>query len=205
MSRETGKAENLRVRRTRILLRDALVALMAEQQDFDRITVNQIVDRAMVSRAAFYRNYRDKYQMVEQIFDEAMAGLRGTMAGLDERPPIERLVAFFDHLAAYDTMYRALLGNRGSVWFADRMRNALADMVTPHFPPPADRRAPDFAPSMLSAMFAAGISWWLTHDRPLTSQQIAARSAGIAAAVIAEAGSWSPPPSQADPAMTRPS
>ena len=27
----------------------------------------------MVSRAAFYRNYRDKYQLVEQIFDEAMA------------------------------------------------------------------------------------------------------------------------------------
>ena len=27
----------------------------------------------MISRAAFYRNYRDKYELVEQIFDEAVA------------------------------------------------------------------------------------------------------------------------------------
>jgi AcrR family transcriptional regulator len=192
VSRETGKPENLRVRRTRILLRDALVALIEEQRDFDRITVNQIVDRAMVSRAAFYRNYRDKYQLVEQIFDEAMAELQGTMAGSDEQPVIERLVAFFDHLAAYDKMYRSLLGDRGSAWFADRMRTSLAEMVTPHFPPATDPRPADFVPSMLGAMFTAGISWWLTNDQPLTSQQIATRSAGIAAAVITEANSWTP-------------
>ncbi|GAA5038009.1 hypothetical protein GCM10023317_93250 [Actinopolymorpha pittospori] len=77
--------ENDRVRRTRTLLRQALVELI-EEHGFERLTVGQITERAMVSRAAFYRNYRDKYQLVEQIFDDAMAGLLGTMTDAPARP-----------------------------------------------------------------------------------------------------------------------
>ena len=65
---------NLRVRRTQKLLRDALIELI-EEQSFDALTVGEITERAMVSRAAFYRNYRDKYDLVEQIFAEAMQAL----------------------------------------------------------------------------------------------------------------------------------
>jgi AcrR family transcriptional regulator len=53
------------VRRTRRLLREALVELI-EEQGFEKTTVSQITERAMVSRAAFYRAYRDKYQLAEQ-------------------------------------------------------------------------------------------------------------------------------------------
>ena len=63
---------DVRVRRTRALLRQALVELI-EDRGFDRVTVGDLTARAMISRAAFYRNYRDKYELVEQIFDEAMA------------------------------------------------------------------------------------------------------------------------------------
>ena len=35
----------------------------------------KIAERAMVSRAAFYRNYKDKFDLVEQIFEEAMSAL----------------------------------------------------------------------------------------------------------------------------------
>ncbi|MGZ3629559.1 MAG: TetR family transcriptional regulator, partial [Ktedonobacteraceae bacterium] len=52
----TQKADNLRVKRTKILLREALIALI-EEQGFDALTVGELTKRAMVSRAAFYRNY----------------------------------------------------------------------------------------------------------------------------------------------------
>ncbi|MGP4112066.1 TetR/AcrR family transcriptional regulator [Streptomyces sp. 4N509B] len=182
--------ENLRVRRTRKLLRDALVDLV-EERGFDRVTVSEITDRAMVSRAAFYRNYRDKYHLVEQIFDEAMARLEDSM-GADGRPPLERWSAFFEHLDAYHRMYGALLGRRGSPWFAQRMRAALADMVAPHFPPPRDESTPGLLPTVLSSMFAASITWWLENDRPLPPREVALRSADLAAAVIARANGWQP-------------
>src|SRR5258706_15753921 len=64
-------SSDLRVRRTQKLLREALLALI-EERSFDAITVGEIASRAMVSRAAFYRYYQDKYDMVEKIFEEMM-------------------------------------------------------------------------------------------------------------------------------------
>ncbi len=65
-------SSDLRVRRTRKLLREALIALI-EERSFDGITVGEIAERAMVSRTAFYRYYQDKYDLVEQIFEEMVA------------------------------------------------------------------------------------------------------------------------------------
>ena len=45
----TQKADNLRVKRTKILLREALIALI-EERGFDALTVGELTQRAMVSR-----------------------------------------------------------------------------------------------------------------------------------------------------------
>jgi hypothetical protein len=72
----------------------------------------------MVSRAALYRrNYRDKYEFVEQIFDEARGAVLGTMADGAADPPLDRWVVFFEHIAEYHRLYGALLGRP---WFANR-------------------------------------------------------------------------------------
>lgn len=185
---------NLRVRRTRKLLRDALVELI-EERGFDRLTVGAITERAMVSRAAFYRNYTDKFHLVEQIFDDAMAELLGTVSGEagEPRPAAERWVAFFEHIDRYHRFYGALLGTKGSPWFASRMRASLTDMVKEHLPvppPPARRAGPPPSDSLpaavLGAMFAQSITWWLANDRPCPPREIAAQSARLAGAVIAE-------------------
>jgi len=39
------------------------------RRDQDGVADGDLASRAMISRAAFYRNYRDKYDLVEQIFD----------------------------------------------------------------------------------------------------------------------------------------
>jgi AcrR family transcriptional regulator len=170
---------NVRVRRTRTLLREALVALI-EVNGFDRVTVGELCTRAMVSRAAFYRNYRDKYELVEQIFDEAMTEMT-TMTDEDNRSPHERLTDFFAHIDSYHRLYAALLGRRGSPWFADRMRTALATMTTGHLP---GRTADALVPSVISAMWVQTILWWLEHDRPYPPEEIAEQSGALIRAVI---------------------
>ena len=117
---------DVRVRRTRALLRQALVELI-EDRGFDRVTVGDLTARAMISRAAFYRNYRDKYELVEQIFDEAMAEMTADDEG-NTRSPGQRWADFLGHIDVYHRLYGALLGRKGSAWFADRMRSSLAAM-----------------------------------------------------------------------------
>jgi AcrR family transcriptional regulator len=170
---------DVRVRRTKILLRQALVELI-EDRGFDRVTVGELTARAMVSRAAFYRNYRDKYDLVEQIFDEAMAEMTASDQG-DTRSPGRRWADFMGHIDAYHRLYGALLGRRGSVWFAERMRSALAATSSGHLPV---QDADGLVPSVISAMFVQSIVWWLEHGRPCPPDEIAEQSARLVRAVI---------------------
>src|SRR5579864_2917000 len=157
----TQKADNLRVKRTKILLREALIALI-EERGFNTLTVGELTERAMVSRAAFYRNYQDKYDLVEQIFEEAMSALLGAVGELGREHPAEVWVTFFEHIAQYERLYRALLGRKGSPWFVKKMRASLADLVKerghlPHGPNacghPVHTFSGEFVPDLVSAMF----------------------------------------------------
>src|SRR5579871_5976622 len=140
---------NLRVRRMQKLLREALSELI-EERDFESLTIGEITERAMVSRAAFYRNYQDKYDLVEQIFEEAMSTLMGTVGELGREHPTESWVTFFEHIASYDRLYRALLGSKGSPWFVRKMRAALSDLIKergrfPHGTHPSELLAHTFS------------------------------------------------------------
>ncbi|MMZ58446.1 DNA-binding transcriptional regulator EnvR [compost metagenome] len=70
--------EDLRVKRTRKLLYNALLDLM-EKHPFENITVKQICDLAMVHRTTFYTHFQDKFDLLsramQQIADEEFNGL----------------------------------------------------------------------------------------------------------------------------------
>jgi AcrR family transcriptional regulator len=94
-----------RVQRTRKLLKDALIELSAKR-GFDAVTVGDIVGRAKINRATFYRHYQDKYALVEEIFQEAMDSMRRDLKPPSEESvnaalqnPPERLVKLFERFA----------------------------------------------------------------------------------------------------------
>jgi len=198
MTQTTG---NLRVRRTQKLLREALIELI-EERNFESLTIGEITERAMVSRAAFYRNYQDKYDLVEQIFEEAMSALLNEVGELSAAgpQPAEVWVKFFEHIAAYERLYRALLGQKGSPWFVRKMRASLAEMVINahvhevHGQAKSERAtitfSDDFIPDLVSTMFVEAITWWLEQGRPSTPREMATRCARLASAMFKEVSTW---------------
>jgi AcrR family transcriptional regulator len=194
----TQQGKNLRLRRTQKLLREALIALI-EERGFEALTIGELTERAMVSRAAFYRNYQDKYDLVEQIFEEAMSALLGAVGELGQEHPAEIWVTFFEHIAEYERLYRALLGRKGSPWFVRKMRASLTGLVKergrlPHGSDasllPVHTFSDEFVPDLVSAMFVEAITWWLEHGRPYTPREIATRAALLASALFKEASTW---------------
>ncbi|HKH20287.1 MAG TPA: TetR/AcrR family transcriptional regulator [Gammaproteobacteria bacterium] len=189
---------SLRLRRTQKLLREALIELI-EQRGFDAITVGEITERALVSRATFYRNYHDKYDLVEQIFAEAMQALSNAVSELSTDHPPQIWVRFFDHIAEYERLYRALLGRKGSSWFVLKMRAYLVDLVKayerlPLWQPAADRpiypASDDFIPDLVATMVVEAITWWLEQGRPYTTQEMTKRCALLVSAIFKETSTW---------------
>ena len=58
-----------RQRKTRKAIFDACVSLI-EEKDFQKITVNEIVERADINRGTFYLHFEDKYEMMKSFENE---------------------------------------------------------------------------------------------------------------------------------------
>ena len=59
---------------TRESLEISLMQLL-EKKELKKITISELVERAGVSRAAFYRNYSSKEQILEEIFKNTVRGI----------------------------------------------------------------------------------------------------------------------------------
>jgi AcrR family transcriptional regulator len=102
---------DLRVRRTRDVLGDALVELMHEKP-FAAITVQHVIERAEVGRSTFYTHYRDKDDLflsdVED-FWEAMSTLVSRRGEPSTRvAPVREL---FAHVSEAHEFYAALVAS----------------------------------------------------------------------------------------------
>ena len=98
-----------RVRRTRDALGDALVALMQEKP-FETITVQDVLDRAHVSRSTFYSHYSDKDDLLmsdaEDFFEALSMALSAHGDKSDRVFPVQE---FFAHLSDVQPFYKALV------------------------------------------------------------------------------------------------
>src|SRR5919107_2275075 len=106
------KKTDARVRRTRDALGDALIALMQEKP-FDTITVQDVLDRAHISRSTFYSHYSDKDDLLmsdaEEFFEALSMALSERGDKSDRVFPVRE---FFAHLADAQPFFQALVKSR---------------------------------------------------------------------------------------------
>jgi AcrR family transcriptional regulator len=184
MAQNKQQPEDLRVRRTRKLLTQALIELTIEK-GFAALTVQDIADRAMVNRATFYRHYLDKHDLLDTYMQEVYE-LTADQEPLPAAPPYAEsggppagMVRMLEHVRQHADFYRVMLGAQGDPAFVagvrryseQRLRSLLPDGATPLKPasPPLDL--------CLSYIAHAGIGalvWWLQADQLQPPEQIAA-------------------------------
>lgn len=105
MSNYEVKKVDLRVNRTKKLLSEALLKML-EKKLFSKINVNDLCLEAMVSRAAFYTHFVDKYDLLRYSLK------RIKDAYLQERPLYPRkesLVMLVDYIEEYRSVFEHLI------------------------------------------------------------------------------------------------
>ncbi|HOZ38817.1 MAG TPA: TetR/AcrR family transcriptional regulator [Anaerolineaceae bacterium] len=172
---------------------------LIEERGFEALTVGEITDRAMISRATFYRNYQDKYDLVEQIFSEAMGTMFTAISEPGTEHPPAIWVKFFEHIAEYERLYRALLGRKGSSWFVLKMRSSMSELLKEYEKLPFHQSAigsknspikDDFLNDLVSTLLVETIVWWLEKGKPYSPQVITTRCVSLVNAIFKESISW---------------
>src|SRR5699024_7072102 len=66
---------DLRIVKTLSAIDTAFLELLQEKS-FDKITIKEICERALINRATFYSHYSDKFQLIESYQESLVKGIR---------------------------------------------------------------------------------------------------------------------------------
>jgi AcrR family transcriptional regulator len=160
-----------RVRKTRRALGDALFALLNEKR-YEAITIQDVIERADVSRSTFYAHFVDK----DQLFLAAFRDLRSASA--QARPPdhpsaepfgwsigmFRWSLSLLEEFSSAGDVYRSMVGSQGCLLAVDEMERELEDLVRQdlarlaRIPPD---RVPDIVVGFVVRAFMCILTWWL--------------------------------------------
>ncbi|NUH88085.1 TetR/AcrR family transcriptional regulator [Bacillus thuringiensis] len=126
-----------RVKRTTRYLRDALIELL-EERDLNTISVQNITDKAELTRGTFYLHYQDKQDFLLKSMDETLEELiervkpkeiNGTIQEVNEHNPPLSFLRLFEYIAENHDFFKVMLGDRGLPEFRRRMLQIVQEKV----------------------------------------------------------------------------
>ena len=178
-----------RVRRTRELLRSALLSLI-EEKGYERVTVQDILDRADVGRSTFYAHFTDKDDLLRAGFEEfrasALAEMRVTPAG-GKVDFLEPMLAVFRHVEEHRHRWKPLARKGGVDLVVSLLRESVTDLVREHLRSQLpDMRARQRQLELEAAIqFVVGssmglITWWLDADIACSADDLHSIFRGLA-------------------------
>lgn len=181
MTQNATNQDDLRVRRTRKMLQQALIDLTIEK-GFAAITIQDITERAMVNRSTFYRHYLDKCDLMGQYMHDVYALISNeAFIPADEwqNTPIKPagLVNLLRHIQDHAAFYKIMLGPQGDAGFTDDFRKNIEKRLqfllkyysntTPDMPPLT------LCLSYLASAAVGAIIWWLESNLSCSPEQLA--------------------------------
>lgn len=179
-----NETEDLRVRRTRKLLREALIDLTTEK-GFADLTVQDITERAMVNRATFYRHYQDKYDLALAAIADVLAELKLPSEPLPIAShehlygePMPALVHLFEHLAEHAKFYRVMLSRDTFPQLESRIRAHVDQLMRQRlaalgYDQQRSRLPFELCMSAMVSTAIGVIKWWLEQKMPYSPEQMA--------------------------------
>ena len=174
----TSKSNDLRVRRTRKWLQDALIGLMKEKP-FQDIQITELTARAQVSRPAFYLHFLSKEDLllshVDVIFDEFHAEISREIA----RGNIDRKrfsLMLFQYWERYAETLRMVIQAENPDILLERLKEYVGVIMKEVA---AKTRKPSIDPRLqeLIVGYVAGgaymlLTQWISNNMPFSAEQM---------------------------------
>lgn len=169
---ETAGQGDARAIRSRAALRGTLVSLL-EQKPFEQVTIREIVAKAKIGYATFFRHFPSKEALLNDLAADQISGLTAvTLPMLQSADTRTTARALFAYVGEHRTIWSALLtgGAAGTVKseFVRQMRQLAAEEGPFESWLPGDLRVAFAVASTLEIL-----AWWLEQDEPAGIDQMA--------------------------------
>lgn len=164
--------EDKRVRRTKERLRNALVQLLLEKP-YKAISVQNILDAADVSRAAFYAHFQDKNDLLLTGFPDNVLHY-GTWDSTELLPPV---TALFQHVQEGQAWLTAMQDSDIMQLINLKSRERMIENWMEHFAKLEKRGAslpvdPEPVAFYLTGALMALLGWWNKNSMPKSPEEM---------------------------------
>lgn len=175
--KDTQDKLDRRVRQTREALLDALPDLMMER-GYERLTIQNLLDRAGVGRATFYAHFESKDDLLACSVARLRSWLVTVWRALPDQP-LGFTLPFFQHLASHRAIYQKSIVRESEVSVERHIRQMLRELVREDLMArrplePGDRSdvSVDLATEYLVAAIWSTIVWWMENGVSLQPGEI---------------------------------
>jgi len=168
-----------RVIKTRQIIFEAFYDLMKEKQ-YDKITVQEIIDRANVGRSTFYSHFFSKDELLKSGIQDMMEMLNKQLSHVYEEDDRNRLIPveeFFNHVKDNSRLMRSLIKGNASDLFVDKVQICLNEKIQAHISPQLTERAAPTVPLPIFINYVSNtliflLKWWLDSKMEYTPAQM---------------------------------
>lgn len=132
---KTMVKQDRRIRKTRAVLKNALLSLMTEKS-VKHITVKELCEKADINRGTFYLHFKDVFDMLEQIEDDMFQSFHEYM-NISENESLflseDKLKDIFSFVQDNSDFCRVMLSDKGEIGFTRKLIKFLHDKFTASF------------------------------------------------------------------------
>lgn len=168
--------EDRRVQKTKAAIITAFIDLL-EEQDFNKITINDIADRANVNRGTIYFHYADKYDLLNKCIEGKMDLLQNLCEPINIYSLEDELTQYFKNIYSFfDNNYKffsLMIKNGGTNQFQERFKKQILSEI---------RRVSEvnqvgydgefFVQFRVNALVGV-VEWWIRESHPLSVEEMA--------------------------------
>jgi len=163
-----------RIQKTRQLIMNTFVDLLAEK-GFEKITINDIAERANINRGTVYLHYVDKFDLLDKCIETYVELLIHHCANsADTNLNANEFQSLFEYLEKNFTIYKLLLSNEGFGNFSGRLYAIIAQTVNEviGIKPENNAFSSDITTHFLTSGFIGVLEWWINNSMPCNVQEI---------------------------------
>lgn len=164
-----------RIQKTRSYLFDALMSLIVEK-GYEKVTIQDIIDRANVGRSTFYAHFENKEQLLFSGNEAFEKMLENDLTSGDEIIPGPDINyrALFGHVIERRDLVKAMIGKQSGDAVVKHLRDLISYKISDYLKKRGDVKPPKitFLSDAAAAALISLLSNWVEEDLPVTLDEI---------------------------------
>lgn len=170
-----------RILKTQEALKTAILELMTEKS-FDDITIQDLSDRANVSRGTIYLHYMDKYDLLDKLIQTHIEELRVRCAAAADLDFVTGSVIWTEYFESNYAFFSTMLASKGAPFFRTRFLEFLIEEFQDEVDNAQGKNEglnKDLVVQFVASSYVGVVEWWFTNERPVTHIVLAEQLGGL--------------------------